>query len=129
MADVLSSKFYSNHTLHFTKNDVVGDSTGKIMQIKKSNWFSDSLVISPSSFVVIDDLRFLVNLRCKILLTQTLRLSALLDDTSDAVVNALVLQLFSLSVQFRSISGRSMLLIRPSINCNEEEMSSRLSQS
>lgn len=85
------------------------------------------LLYSPSCFVVIHDLRFLVNLRSKILLTQAFGLSALLDDTSNRVVNAFVLQFFSLSVKFCSIPGRRMLLIRSSVDWNMRKSERKIS--
>lgn len=98
LADVFASEFYAEHSLHFAQNDVVGDAT--------------------TGLVVVDNLRLLVDFRCEILLAQCLRLAALLDVASDIAVDAFMLQFFSLTIEFCSISGWQMLLVGSGIDCN-----------
>jgi hypothetical protein len=68
LADIFAAKLDSNHPLHLAEDDVVGD-TPEAKNPNQHAIRSHSNVNSPSSFVVIHDLRLLIDFGCQILLT------------------------------------------------------------
>lgn len=90
LANLLPTEFHTKDPLHLPQNDVVGDPPARICNLVScGSW--NCIFNLPSSFVVVDDLRFLVNFGSKILLTQAFGLSTLLDQTCNVRINILVL--------------------------------------
>lgn len=91
LANLFATQLDAENALHLAENDVVWNATTRL--------------------VVVDDLRLLVDFRREILLTDSLRLTALLDCTGHGHVDSLVFELFGLAVELGGVEICAVLLV------------------
>ena len=96
LSDIFSTKFYGKNSLHLAKNYIVRDPA--------------------AGFVIVNDLGLLVYLRGQVFLAEALCLPSLLNEASNIIIDAFVLQFFSFTVEFCSVSGWGMLFVLTSVN-------------